>query len=77
MIFMDYQIFCDSKWEVLLLIYCGHKNDHYLINLSSHYFMANFLVIVLVSLWYDIYGKNDINSDYLECSCVLYALRTF
>ena len=53
---IDYQLYYDFEQEILLLIYCGHENDYYLINFLSYYFMANFLIIVLVSLrqdgWY-------------------------
>ena len=72
---IDYQLSCDSKQKILLLIYCGHENDHYLINFLSYCLMTNFLIIVLVPLWYDDCDKNGIISKYFEYPFVLYAYK--
>ena len=40
-----YQLSYCFEQELSLIIYYDHKNDHYLINFSSYYFMANFSFI--------------------------------
>ena len=49
-IYTDYRLFCDSKQEILLLIYYGYENDYYLIKISNYCFMTNFLFNTLVPL---------------------------
>ena len=60
---IDYQLSCDFEQVILLLIYCGHENDHYLINFPRWCLMTNIPIIAMILLWYGDYGENGIISE--------------
>ena len=70
-IYIVHQLSCCFGQEISLIIYRGEKNDYYLINFSSYYFIGIFSIIVLISLRYSNCGKNNFISNYFDCACVL------